>query len=153
MARLGRQLFIALALASALAFASAAGSGASGPPAGKRIALDGFDPVAYFWDGEPIKGTMEFWSVYDGAVYLFRSEDHRAAFAADPNRFAPQFAGFCAGGMAQGTKIKADPQAWVIADGKLFVFYAAEGVVGFKRDQAAMIEHANANWLRLKDQQ
>ena len=60
------------------------------PPAGRRTALGGYDPVAYFTDGQPQKGSEALWFAFDDAVYLFKSADHRAMFAADPERYAPQ---------------------------------------------------------------
>jgi hypothetical protein len=73
---------------------------AAGPPEGRRIALRGYDPVAYFADGRPAKGSPEFWSAFDDVVYLFRSAEHRDKFAAEPERFAPQYDGYCAGGIS-----------------------------------------------------
>jgi hypothetical protein len=122
------------------------GANADGPPAGRRIALSGYDPVAYFADGRPDKGSDAFWFAFDDAIYLFRSAEHRAMFEADPERYAPQYAGFCAAGVSKGYKTEPDPEAWVIANGKLYVLQLKERVPDFKRDTAAFVDKANANW-------
>ena len=92
-------------------------------PAGRRIAIGGYNSVAYFADGQPTgKGSEAFWLAFDDAVYLFRTAEHRATFAADPERYAPQYAGFCAGGVSKGYKVEPDPEAWAILNGKLYLF-------------------------------
>jgi hypothetical protein len=115
-------------------------------PAGRRIALKGYDPVAYFTDGQPAKGVEEFWFAFDDAVYLFRSAAHRARFAAEPERYAPQYDGFCASGVSRGSFTESDPQAWVIANDKLYLLALKEQVPEFKRDSAVIVDKANANW-------
>src|ERR1700761_311030 len=75
-----------------------------GPPEGRRIALSGYDPMAYFEYGRPEKGTREFWYSFDNVIYIFRSSEHRARVAADPERYAPQYHGYCAAGVSKGYK-------------------------------------------------
>jgi hypothetical protein len=72
-------------------------------------------------------------------------------FAADPERYAPQYSGFCAAGVSKGYKTEPDPEAWVIANGKLYVLQLKERVPDFKRDTAAFVDKANANWPGLTD--
>jgi hypothetical protein len=115
-------------------------------PSGRRIALRGYDPVSYFTDGRPAEGRREFWFAFDDAVYLFSSPEHREMFASAPDRYAPQYAGYCAGGMAFGSKVEADPSAWTISDGKLFVFFARADVPDFAKDPAGIMSKADANW-------
>jgi hypothetical protein len=122
------------------------------PPEGRRIALSGYDPVAYFEDGAPAKGTREFWYSFDDVVYVFRSAAHRAKFAADPERYAPQYAGHCAAGVSKGYKTEPDPEAWLIANGKLFVFQIKERVPQFKNNIEELAAKANANWPTVKGQ-
>src|SRR2546423_3233974 len=88
------------------------------PGTDKRVALKGYDPVSYFTKGRPEKGSAEFAAAFDGATYWFRNAEHRARFVADPDRYAPQFSGFCAINISRGQKYEADPEAWAIADGK-----------------------------------
>jgi YHS domain-containing protein len=121
-----------------------------GPPAERRVALRGYDPVAYFVDGKPAKGSRRFWYGFDDVVYLFRSSEHRAQFAADPERYAPQYEGYCAAGVSKGYKAEPDPEAWLIANGKLFVFQRKDRVPEFKKRIDELAAKANANWPTLK---
>ena len=123
---------------------------AAAPPSGRRVAIGGYDPVAYFVDGQPHKGSEAFWFAFDDAVYVFSSADNRARFAADPERFAPQYAGFCAGGVSKGYKVEPDPEAWAILNGRLYLFQLRDRVPAFKQD-TAFIDKANSNWPGLKD--
>jgi hypothetical protein len=122
----------------------------AGPPEDRRVALSGYDPIAYFDDGHPAKGSREFWYRFDDVIYIFRSADHRAKFAADPERYAPQFSGYCAGGVSKGYKAEPDPEAWLIANGKLFVFQFKDRVPFFKENIAEVAAKANANWPAVK---
>lgn len=115
-----------------------------------RIALDGYDPVAYFTDGRPIKGSQDFVFAFDDAAYYFESAEHREMFVADPDHYAPQYSGYCAINVSRGKKLHADPEAWVISDGRLFVFGAKEGVQIFAQDPRAIVTQANANWTTLR---
>jgi hypothetical protein len=144
MRNLSRRTFLS-STAVAIALGSIAAH-ADTPPAGRRIALSGYDPVAYFTDGRPEKGSDAFWFAFDDAVYLFRNAEHRGMFAADPERYAPQYSGFCAAGVSKGYKTEPDPEAWVIANGKLYVLMLKERVPDFKKDTAAFVDKADANW-------
>jgi YHS domain-containing protein len=115
---------------------------------GARIALEGYDPLSYFDPGRPAKGSSKFQFAFDDAVYWFESADHQAKFAVDPERYAPQFGGYCAVALASGEKVEADPHAWAISNGKLYVFGAKEGVAEFKKNQAGIISQANSNWQK-----
>jgi hypothetical protein len=148
MAVLARRSFLH-AMASATTLVACVPFGmaeAASPPAGRRIALKGYDPVSYFTAGAPEKGSDDFWFAFDDAVYLFRSAEHRAMFAADPERYAPQYDGFCAAGVSKGYKTEPDPEAWVIANGKLYVLSLKERVAEFKRDAAMFVDKADFNW-------
>jgi YHS domain-containing protein len=112
--------------------------------------LSGYDAVSYFTDGRPEKGSDAFWYAYDDAIYLFRNAEHQALFAAEPERYAPQYAGFCAGGISDGYKTEPDPEAWLIVSGKLYVFQLKEKVEDFKRD-LSFIKKADVNWPGLRD--
>ena len=128
----------------------AAPAQAEGPPSGRRVAIGGYDPVSYFADGQPQKGSEAFWFAFDDAVYLFKNAEHRAQFAADPERYAPQYDGFCAGGLSKGYKVEPDPEAWAILNGKLYLFQYKDRVPSFKQD-TAFIDKANSNWPSLKN--
>lgn len=150
MTTLQRRAFLQMVLGATAATAGApSATYADTPPSGRRIAIGGYDPVSYFTDGRPEKGAHDFWYAFDDAVYLFRDANHRALFAGDPERYAPQYAGFCAGGVSKGYKTEPDPEAWAIVNGKLFVMQRKDFVPEFKRDAAAIIGKADSNWPTL----
>ena len=117
---------------------------------GKRVALQGYDPVSYFTNGRPEKGSPQFSAAFDDATYWFKTAEHQAMFVADAQRYAPQFGGFCAINLSRGAKLEADPEAWVIADGRLYVFGAKEGVPIFRRQTASIVDKASENWAELR---
>ena len=133
-------------MSSSTALAQQATS-ASGP----RIALDGHDPISYFDAGRPEKGSSQFSFAFDDAVYWFKSADHLAKFVADPERYAPQYGGYCAVTMSGGEKGPANPEAWIISDGKLYVFRGKIGVDKFKGNPAEVAALADANWRKLHE--
>ena len=119
-------------------------------PAGKQVVLNGYDPVAYFTGGQPAKGSAEFAAAFDGATYWFKNAEHRALFVADPDRFAPQFGGYCAISLARGEKVESDPESFVIADGKLFVFGKKIGPALFAEHRAGVVQNATLNWQAVR---
>ena len=121
------------------------------PTSGPRIALDGYDPISYFDPGSPEKGSPQFSFAFDDAVYWFKSADHLSKFVADPERYAPQFGGYCAITMSGGEKGPADPEAWSISDGKLYVFAVKRGVEKFNSNPAEIAALANASWQKLHE--
>jgi YHS domain-containing protein len=139
-----------LCASSILGAAAALGVVETGSSAAeKRVALSGYDPVSYFTDGHPEKGSAEYSAAFDEATYWFKSAEHRALFVANPDHYAPQFAGYCSIMVSRGVKQEADPEAWVIADGRLYVFSAKEGVPMFQQQTAAIINKATENWREL----
>jgi hypothetical protein len=118
----------------------------------RRVALAGYDPVAYFKDGRATKGSPEFSAGFDDAIYWFVSAEHRDVFAADPEHYAPQYGGFCAISLANGAIVDPDPEAWIISDGKLYVFGAKQGIPLFEQGKAGIVDKATENWPRLRKQ-
>jgi YHS domain-containing protein len=116
----------------------------------ERVALKGYDPVGYFTDHKPVKGSAQFTASYDDVTYWFENAAHRATFVANPERYAPQYDGFCAINVARGHKYEADPEAWKIADGKLYVFLGKQGVPMFTAEKSKIVAQANANWPELR---
>lgn len=147
---LSRRTFTIRIACLALACLSVSSTRAAEPPAGRRIALSGYDPVAYFTEGRPVKGTRAHWHAFDDAVYLFKSAAHRDRFAAQPERYAPQYDGFCAGGVSKGYKTEPDPEAWLIANGRLFVFQYKDRIEMFRKKIDEVAAQANANWPAVK---
>jgi YHS domain-containing protein len=118
----------------------------------EQVALKGYDPVAYFTEGHPDKGMPEFVASYDGVTYWFKNANDRALFVADPDRYAPQYDGYCAVTVSRGGKYEADPEAWQIADGKLYVFGAKDLVGYFRQHATSVIANADARWPGLRRQ-
>ena len=111
------------------------------------LAIKGYDPVAYFTTGSPTRGLPEIEYEWDEHRYRFFRAEHRELFKADPVRYAPQFADFCAVSLARHEIIEADPENWLISDGKLYIFGkpAPMGPALFQQDLAANIAKANQN--------
>jgi hypothetical protein len=148
-----RSVFVALPVLGAIAALRAPlAAETPSPAAGKRLALSGYDPVSYFTEGHPEKGAAEYSAAFDDATYWFKSAEHRAMFVADPDHYAPQFKGYCTIMVSRGVKQEADPEAWAIADGKLYVFSVKQGVPLFEQQTASIAEKAVANWPELRKQ-
>jgi YHS domain-containing protein len=111
------------------------------------VGLRGYDPVAYFTEGRPVKGSADINYDFDDARYLFSSQKNRERFAATPDRYTPQYSGLCATGMALGAKAVADPTVWKIVDGKLYVFSSPHAREKFESDPA-MLAKAQQNWRK-----
>ena len=111
------------------------------------LALKGYDPVAYFTDGKPVEGSPQYQAEWDHNRYQFASERHRDLFKSDPAHYAPQFGNYCAMALSKGEIVVADPENWLINDGKLFVFGkpAPAGPVLFQQNLAENIGKANGN--------
>lgn len=111
------------------------------------LAIKGYDPVAYFTDGKPVRGLPEFEYQWDDYRWQFASTAHRDMFKADPVRYAPQFGNYCAMALSLGQIVVANPENWLISDGKLYVFGkpAPAGPALFEKNLAANITKANNN--------
>ena len=110
------------------------------------IAIDGTDPVAYFTESKPVAGDPSITHEWMGTTWQFSTEDNRAAFAADPEAYAPQFGGYCAWAVAQGYTAAIDPDAWRIVDGKLYLNYSAAVQRRWEQDIPGFISQADQNW-------
>lgn len=111
-----------------------------------NLALDGYDAVAYVTDGRPIKGLPHVSTTWSGAVWRFASAEHRDAFLKDPERYAPQFGGYCAWAVAHGYLANGDPEAWRIVDGKLYLNYSKRVQKRWEADIPGYIVKGQANW-------
>jgi YHS domain-containing protein len=116
------------------------------------VALRGYDPVAYFTDGQPVKGTAAYKADYKGSTFHFASQANRDAFLADPTKYAPQYGGFCAYGAAGGYKAAIDPAAFSVVDGKLYLNYDRTIQKEWKKDVPGFIAKANKNWSTVSTQ-
>ena len=109
-------------------------------------AIRGYDPVAYFTQRAPVRGSNEFRHEWRGATWYFASEENRARFAADPESYAPKYGGYCAYGVALGSAPEIDPKAWSIVDGKLYLNYNLPTRALWEKDIPGYIRKADANW-------
>lgn len=116
----------------------------------KGIALQGFDPVAYFESSKPVEGTKEFSVTHNGVVYQFSSEKNKTLFLSNPIQYEPQYGGYCAYGMSNGYKAPIEPEAFTIVDGKLYLNYNLKVKEMWLKEQSARIEKANKNWEEVK---
>jgi YHS domain-containing protein len=114
------------------------------------LAIDGYDPVAYFTEMKPVKGSAEFRADYQGSTFIFVSAAHRDAFTADPEKFAPQYGGYCAYGMARGYKASIDPAAFTVAGDKLYLNYSETVRSQWLTDIPGYIRKADANWPEVR---
>ncbi|MCP5482653.1 MAG: YHS domain protein [Spirochaetales bacterium] len=113
------------------------------------VAIDGYDPVAYFTMGRPVQGRSEFSLDWNGASWRFANSEHREMFRANPERYAPQYGGYCAFAVAHGQTAGIDPNAWAIVDGKLYLNYDADIQRQWVANQAEFIRLANQKWPAL----
>ena len=113
------------------------------------VAIDGYDPVAYFTDGKPVEGRKEFAYDWGGATWRFASAGHRDLFAAAPGKYAPQYGGYCAWAVSNSYTADTDPQAWSIVDGRLFLNYSLEVRSKWEQDVPGNIGRADRNWPKL----
>jgi hypothetical protein len=116
------------------------------------VAIKGYDTVAYFTKGRAIKGNKDFEFSWQGVHWNFTGAAHRDMFAANPKRYAPKFGGFCAMGMTRGKMFVADPEAWTIVDGNLYMKFNKATRDRWRPNKAENIEKAKKNWARISKQ-
>jgi len=122
-------------------------------PKGQRLALDGYDTVAYFTEGKAVKGKSAFISTYRGVMYQFASDANRSLFAKDPENYLPTYGGWCATAMgAKGTKVEIDPTNFKVSGGRLFLFYKdffSDALKDWNKHEAEWEPAADTNWKKL----
>jgi len=117
------------------------------------VAIKGYDPVAYFTEGRPMKGSEKFSYDWLGTPWQFASAAHRELFIGDPTKYAPQYGGYCVGEVVhKGATINIDPEAWAIIDGKLYLSYSREFMEKFKANPSDELAKAEANWPAVEAQ-
>lgn len=136
------------ALLAALAFAALPSAAMAGSPvnADGGLALKGYDPVSYFGGAGPMKGDPTIVSTHEGVSYRFASRDNKSAFDKAPQRYLPQYGGFCAYAVSYGRKADIDPLAYAIHGGKLYVNYSLDVQKTFEKKPLAFIRLADKNW-------
>lgn len=113
------------------------------------VAIQGYDPVAFFTDHQPVKGDEKYLAKHNGAIYFFASKEHQELFKADPAKYEPEFGGYCAYGVSRNKLVEIDVAAFQIVDGKLLLQYSKGVRDDFNRDTKANLAKADANWVGL----
>ncbi len=108
--------------------------------------IGGYDTVAYFAEGQPTKGSVEHALEWDGATWHFSSAENKAAFEANPAKYAPQYGGYCAYAVSEGYTAEIDPDAWKIVDDKLYLNFNQRIQRTWLKDVPGRIAKADANW-------
>ena len=119
----------------------------------KGIAIQGYDPVAFFTQNRTVKGLLEFESKYNGASYLFATAEDKATFDANPAKYEPQFGGFCAYGVSRGHTVPIKIEAFQIVNGRLLMQYDLDVKNDFNKDPQGNLHKADQNWPRLVEKQ
>ena len=114
------------------------------------VAIKGYDPVAYFTDSKAVKGDQAFSAAHKNAIYHFSTAGNRDAFKADPEKYAPQYGGYCAFGVAMGKKFETDPNAWKVVNNKLYLNLDKSVQKRWLEDIPGYINTANTNWSTIK---
>jgi YHS domain-containing protein len=114
------------------------------------MALRGYDAVAYFAVDAAVKGDAKYSYAWNGAKWLFSSEENMNKFKADPEAYAPQFGGYCAYAVSEGYTADADPEVWKVVDGKLYLNYNREVKETWESAESERIANAKKNWQQFK---
>ena len=115
------------------------------------LALRGYDPVAYFTAGKPVKGSSKITAKHAGGTYHFSSEANKKSFLASPAKYLPQYGGFCAYGTAAGYKVDGDPKVWNVVDGKLYLNINKSVDRAWDRKQSFYIKKADKSWTKIRN--
>ena len=116
-------------------------------------AIKGYDAVSYFTEGKAVKGSKDFQAKWNNATWYFSSKKNKREFESHPEKYAPQYGGYCAYGTSQGHKATTDPaNAWTIVDGKLYLNYNQDVMSSWRKDRNSLIPQADKNWPTVKDQ-
>jgi len=110
------------------------------------VAIQGYDPVAFFTDSKPVKGEPELAIKRDGALYYFASKEHRELFKIDPAKYEPVFGGYCAYGVSKGKLVEVDLDAFQIVNGRLLLQYSKGVRDDFNKDTKGNLAKAETNW-------
>jgi YHS domain-containing protein len=117
-----------------------------------KVAIQGYDPVAYFTQKKAVKGKKEIASIYEGVTYYFSTQTNKTAFAKNPAGYEPQYGGWCAFAMGDyGKKVEVDPETFKILDGKLYLFYNAyfnNTLKSWNKNESNLKKKADTNWKK-----
>ena len=119
----------------------------------KNVAIQGYDPVAYFKQGKAVKGKKEITASYEGVVYYFSMPVNKEYFLKNPSKFEPQYGGWCAFAMGDSNeKVSINPETFKISNGKLYLFYNAffnNTLKSWNKNEAGLMMKADANWNKI----
>lgn len=115
------------------------------------VAIQGYDPVAYFVEGKAVLGLKEIKTQYDNATYYFATEVNKEEFVKNPDKFVPQYGGYCAYGLSKGYKAPIDPKAFTIVEDKLYLNYSLDVKAEWMKQREERIVKANENWEKIKN--
>jgi YHS domain-containing protein len=116
----------------------------------EAVAIQGYDPVAYFTKNDAVRGSSKYVHDWSGMTWFFSSAENREMFAAEPEKYAPQFGGFCTPSIAGGKNSRGGGDAWVIYNGKLYLSYDKSVRESFQRDIAGVVSKAEGWWPTVK---
>jgi len=122
---------------------------AAGKSPGGDVAIKGYDTVAYFQAGKAVKGNESFTFQWHKLTWYFQNGDNRDLFATSPEKYAPQYDGYCAWAMTEARKAVTDPEVWKIVNGKLYLNCSIAAYEKWSKDIPGNIKKADANWLKL----
>jgi YHS domain-containing protein len=146
-------LIVFVALLSATTFAQTAVKRTKEFNLENKVAIQGYDPVAYFTQKKAVKGKSNLASTYEGVIYYFSSQANKDAFAKSPTSYEPQYGGWCAYAMgANNEKVEVDPGTFKILDGKLYLFYNAyfnNTLKSWNKDETNLKKKADGNWSKI----
>ncbi len=115
------------------------------------VAIEGYDSVAYFTESKPVEGSSDFEYEWQGATWRFSSAENLALFKSDPEKYSPQYGGYCAYAVAIGKTAGIDPSQWSVVDGKLYLNYSKDIQEKWLSQRDSYIQQANANWPGVLD--
>ncbi|MEC4005692.1 YHS domain-containing (seleno)protein [Flavobacterium sp. SUN052] len=145
-------LILFVAFISVTTFAQTAAKRASEFNLEKKVAIQGYDPVAYFTQKKAVKGKSTIASTYEGVTYYFSTQGDKDLFLKNPEQYEPQYGGWCSYAMgATGEKVEVDPETFKIVDGKLNLFYNAffnNTLKSWNKDEKNLKAKADANWKK-----
>ena len=149
-----RRQFLTASAALPVAAAFGLPAFAAQPPvfATDGVAINGYDPVAYFTDSKPVPGSADHVVNWNGADWRFASAANKAAFESAPETYAPQFGGYCAYAVSKGYTATTDPAAWTVHDGKLYLNFSLRAQELWSEDIPGNIAKGNANWPAVLNQ-
>ena len=146
-------LLLIVVLTSALAFAQSTSKRLEHFNLEKKVAIQGYDPVAYFKQSKAIKGKKEIALAYEGVVYQFSTTTNKETFLKNPTAFEPQYGGWCAYAMGSAAeKVEINPETFKILEGKLYLFYNAyfnNTLKSWNKDENSLKKKADANWKKV----